>query len=398
MLVNIFENLIDCVMLDGRIVYNDGFHVRFWHYREMIGQSLHQRSKFFTVNRLEKIVKYEFDISISRSELRQFVEDCIAKDPGKNGAGNTLGVVSEVGKLLPTYLASIYPHFDEFYLRDGTYVWGPAQAETLEALKVFKDEYEAGTFYKDFFTATTPSDYLQLFNAGLTGAMIYDAAFGRVWNVAKDFAKVSGLNAEDALGVAVLTDDDGMWHGKQEMNFWSATLFNPEISDEKLDRILTIMDYTCTPEVQDIINLGFEGVDYVVNEDGSKTITREVDDEGNFVAMVDKYKSFFFWAWLEILWDNYDQNNPSIPTWTTDLVSQAYQLRAESTDIAYIDFDLKTFTGAYFDKVKSIDVSAELCEVILMDGDIETNWQNWVNSKMAIIEPTIEELNETLLK
>ena len=68
------------------------------------------------------------------------------------------------------------------------------------------------------------------------------------------------------------------------------------------------------------------------------------------------------------------------------------------TDIAYIDFDLKTFTGAYFDKVKSIDVSAELCEVILMDGDIETNWQNWVNSKMAIIEPTIEELNETLLK
>ena len=63
----------------------------------------------------------------------------------------------------------------------------------------------------------------------------------------------------------------------------------------------------------------------------------------------------------------------------------------------YIDFGLQTFSGTYYDKVKSISVPNELCEVILMDGDIEQNWQNWVSSKMSIIEPTLEEINASLI-
>lgn len=344
-----------------------------------------------------KALGYDFDMSISRAELDQFIADCKQMDPGGNGAGNTLGMVSETSKLLPVYLSSVYPYYDVFFNDGEAYVWGPAQEGTLEALKRFKAAYDAGTFYKDFFTASAPSDYQHLFNAGLSGAMLYDAAFGRVWNVSKEFAKASGRKAEECIGLAVLTDDEGVYHGKEVTNFWSATLFNPDISAEKLDRILAIMDYTCRPEVQDLINLGFEGTDYVVRADGTKEITREQDAEGNYVALVDKYKSFFYWAWLAILWDNYDQNNPSIPSWSTDLVAEAYQLKAQGTDIARIDFALQTFSGPYYDKAKSLDLSAELCELILMDGDIESNWKKWVDSKMSIINPTLEELNGALL-
>ena len=111
----------------------------------------------------------------------------------------------------------------------------------------------------------------------------------------------------------------------------------------------------------------------------------------------DRYKSFFYWAWLAILWDNYDQNNPSIPEWSTDLVREAYELKAQGTDIARIDFALETFSGPYYDKAKSIDLPSELCELILMDGDLESNWRKWVDSKMSIIEPTLKELNSALL-
>ena len=39
------------------------------------------------------------------------------------------------------------------------------------------------------------------------------------------------------------------------------------------------------------------------------------------------------------------------------------------------------------------DYSTELCNLITMPGNIEENWKNWIDSKMPIIQPVLDELN-----
>lgn len=343
-------------------------------------------------------VGIEVGNTISLAELAQLSKAFSEQDPGGNGAGKTVGFASTPTNVLNTYLSVYSPSYANFYKKDGSYVWGPADPKTLEGLKALKTAIDDEVIYRDFFTAKAPADYLQLFYAGKTGIINHMAAYGMVYQVAKDFGKANpDLNPEEAVGVCVPVDDAGMWHGQEATNYWAASLFNPSIDDEKMDRILALMDYVSTQEGQDIINIGFEGKDYT-KENDQITITRDLDSEGNFIPMSDSYKSFFFWAWFTVLWDNYDVNNPSIPDYVKETVSDLYQVRAASTDISMVDFDLLTFSAPNIDKSRSIKIDEELTQVVLKDGDLEQNWNEWVKSKEPIINPSLDELNEAFAK
>lgn len=42
----------------------------------------------------------------------------------------------------------------------------------------------------------------------------------------------------------------------------------------------------------------------------------------------------------------------------------------------------------------NMDLSEEYAQLILKDGDLETNWRNWVDEKMQLVQPLLDELNE----
>ena len=43
------------------------------------------------------------------------------------------------------------------------------------------------------------------------------------------------------------------------MNFYGSIIFSPTITDEEFERAMDILDFCCTEEGQEIINMGFEG-------------------------------------------------------------------------------------------------------------------------------------------
>lgn len=71
-----------------------------------------------------------------------------------------------------------------------------------------------------------------------------------------------GVNSDDLVHTAIVLGDDGKYRNLDQVNFWSAVIFSPDISKEKFERIMDFMEYTTSKEGQLTVNLGFEGTDW----------------------------------------------------------------------------------------------------------------------------------------
>lgn len=41
-----------------------------------------------------------------------------------------------------------------------------------------------------------------------------------------------------------------------------------------------------------------------------------------------------------------------------------------------------------------MDLGDEYAKLILKDGDLEANWNAWVEEKMAVVQPVLDQLNQ----
>ena len=91
---------------------------------------------------------------------------------------------------------------------------------------------------------------------------------------------------EDQVTAAFLPcDSEGQYSESHDLNM-SAIYFGANVSDEKLDRILSLLDYLCSPEGLMLRRWGMEGVDYVL-ENGKPVSLLE-----NGTTLYDKYPSY----------------------------------------------------------------------------------------------------------
>lgn len=338
-----------------------------------------------------KKLGYTIGDTITYSQIEQMNKDFVSKDPGGNGPGNTVGLAGLPVDMLNMFMYKYDLNYNTFYKKDDAYVWGASEQGTLDGLKYVQGLYKNGTIYKDFYTAKSEVDVLSLLYSGKTGMIVTASHFGRWPQIMSEFTAANPtLNADDTLGAAVYTDDQGVYHGVEATNYYASSVFNPNLADDKFDRILTIMNDITSPESQTFIQLGTEGKDYTKN--GNQiTITRPKDDKGNFKAMADINKSFYFWCLLTILWDNFDVSNPAIPQNYRDTCTRFYQIRAKG-DLRRLDFNLLTFSAPNFNKL-SIVYQDEFTQLLLKDGDLQQNFDAWVSSKKPMIDQALAELN-----
>lgn len=43
---------------------------------------------------------------------------------------------------------------------------------------------------------------------------------------------------------------------------------------------------------------------------------------------------------------------------------------------------------------RALPATKEYAQLILKEGDLETNWKNWVDEKMQLVQPFLDELNQ----
>jgi putative aldouronate transport system substrate-binding protein len=318
------------------------------------------------------------------------------KDPGNLGA-DLLPMSIEatnMGQLLPQqiYTRSIREVF--YKGGDGKYHWGPADEQTLEGLRLYKQIYDEGLLDPEFYTLEKSfGDQYKFYYEGNVGMVTADGMAGRMTLFEDNLRDSLELNYDDVVHLAQMVGNDGKYHQAEQSNYWASVIFSPTIEDKVFERSMDMIDLQASPEGQRLVNMGFEGIDWEYDADGGYVNLLE---DGQSLSKKYPSANGVFGASL-CLGDNFAFESPASKKEYRDAVAHFYQLRdqlgQDNSTFVDIDYDVYFYSSPARNQATMV-LADEYAQLILMPGDLETNWRNWVNDKMLIIQPVLDELNE----
>jgi len=165
--------------------------------------------------------------------------------------------------------------------------------------------------YYEQVSANTGDTYNK-YKAGQVGIYYENLSLTNYTNLRKDY-KTNHPNAteaelDDALAFMKVKGPDGKYHLEGTDNWFSMTMFNDNISDTKMNKILDILDYLLGEEGTKLAVYGIEGYDYEVV--GGKIQLLESgwmkDKDGNYVNKVNGAKYLRYMATLGYDTQGYD--------------------------------------------------------------------------------------------
>ena len=280
----------------------------------------------------------------------------------------------------------------QFYKdENGQYQWGPASEDTLTGLKLLKEAYDDGLLNPEFYSYTGTEAEEDFYIAGIAGLSVYMGMASYLDMTASYIENNLGTTYDDIVHTALILGEDGNYHAPELINYAGYMMFRPDIETEKFERFMDLIDYAATDEGQMTIRMGFQGTDWDYDADGNiQTLLPEGESARS------KYPSIYpIYHRLVIMSDDFTLINPAYKKEYRDRIIQMYTLKneyASDTSIAPVDWDVSLHSSDAMSRI-SFDWGNEYATIILQDGDLETNWRNWVDSYSYIIDPVLEELN-----
>lgn len=344
----------------------------------------------------------EIKDTYSPSELEEIATKFKEMDPGN--VGSQLVPISirtyDVPKIYP---GTVFPesiNVGDGYYKDenGQFQWAPADERTLEGLEKYQNLYNSGLLDPEFYTLTRWEGTEKFYIGGTAGIVLDDGMCSMIENRMKDgLQKNLGLDPDEVLHIAQLVGEDGKYHYREDMNFYGSIIFSPNLTDEEFERAMDILDFCSTEEGQEIINMGFEGEDWELDENGDYVSLLPEEITGNASSVLgSKYPSADVFFGGIILGDDFQFVSPNYDKETRETVSHFYKLRNELSDETTLlprDYDLEFYSSRAKTQA-NMDLSEEYAQLILKEGDLETNWKNWVDEKMQLVQPLLDELNQ----
>ena len=344
----------------------------------------------------------EIKDTYSPSELEEIATKFKEMDPGN--VGSQLVPISirtyDVPKIYP---GTVFPesiNVGDGYYKDenGQFQWAPADERTLEGLEKYQNLYTSGLLDPEFYTLTRYEGTEKFYIGGTAGIVLDDGMGYMIQSRMEDgLQKNLGLDPDEALHIAQLVGEDGKYYYREDMNFYGSIIFSPDITDEQFERAMDILDFCCTEEGQEIINMGFEGEDWELDENGEYVSLLPNEITGNASSILgSKYPSADVFFGGTILGDDFQFVTPNYTKETRDIISHFYELRDELSDETTLlprEYDYEFYSSRAKTQA-NMDLSEEYAQLILKDGDLETNWKNWVDEKMQLVQPLLDELNQ----
>ncbi|GAB1155910.1 MULTISPECIES: extracellular solute-binding protein [Paenibacillus] len=337
-------------------------------------------------------VGFELKDAYTTSELMEYAQLVKDKDPGK--VGNKLVPLSyNADDALTNIVVANSEHArveSAFYKgEDGKYHWGPADPETLTGLKLMQEAYQKGLLNPEFYTwkNSEGSDNFRVNGVAAVTSLGGLASYRQ--DMDTQMKKNLGVDSDELVHTAIVVGDDGKYRNLEQVNYWSATIFSPDISDEKFERIMDLMDYSISEEGQLLLNMGFKDKDWKYGENNELV---SLLPEGT--TLEDKYPSRF--EGLYLLGDDFSMINPAIKQEYRDRAVKHFQDKAklgtEGGALATYDWDVQLYDSKAKNQA-TFEYQNEYANLILKSGDLEANWKEWVNSKMSLVQPVLDELN-----
>jgi len=331
------------------------------------------------------------------SELMEFARLVKEKDPGNVG-DKLIPIAENTNHAVDLFVARNSTYFNHFYKdKDGQYKWGGASEDTLRGLKLFSEAYRSGLLAQDFYTVKN-EEHGAYFNVqGIAGATFFQAPTSNLQPYYNDFKNNLGIDPYDNIILATVLGEDGYYHQLDLINFWGTIIFSPNIKDEVFERYMDILDYNATREGYIITNMGLKDVDWTYDASGNIISLYDEEKEGKPLAgTTGKYPSWGYLLGSIILFDDFAFDNPNTDERLRELSKKVYRERTEIATpetFTAIDWDYYTYDSPSKRRAE-IDYYTEYANLITQSGDIEENWRKWVDSKMPLIQPVLDELNE----
>jgi putative aldouronate transport system substrate-binding protein len=325
------------------------------------------------------------------SELVDLARKIKAADPGRVGPSFAPIVISK---------SSIYSQFARAnnenlmpYYWDSassSYKWGAAAPETLTSLKILSAAYREGLIDQQFYTMQIDDNLGYFWTTGQSAITATSGMAFRMQEIEQHLQADLGVNYDTAVEVIPLLGEDGNYHATQSLNYWGAVIFSPHISDAKMERYLSMMDYSCTEEGQLRLRMGIKGVDWDTGNNGAL-----VSKLSPGTSLADKYAIDPVYSAIMILHDDFQFINPSYKAAFRNKTKELYEIRQKyatpQTFPLEPDYNV-IFHSSRAASIATLEYNDEFAALIVKPGDIEANWRAWVNEKMPLIQPVLDEL------
>lgn len=316
-------------------------------------------------------------------------------DLGKAGKANVMGMAATHDYAALAFLGSNNNNYRNFYKNeDGEYVCGYRDEATLIGVNEYARAYREGILHPNFY-AHKSDDIDSYFLTGKTG--IYFSGWGSSYpNFKTKFEDANpGLDADECIGLFTLAGKDGVLRTRANTNFYGGVYFNPDIDEEKFERILTMIDWISSEEGTRIINYGLEGKDHKVNDDGSIEILLEKTENGTYPAINSLYNSWNLFETIASV-KHFDLNiNIEELEELNNMLSS--KINAEKNEIEPLDIAMQFYAG---DKYKSFmaanDFDSMVTQIIMSDGDVTEKWNKKIDSMKSSIDDVLKEINADL--
>jgi hypothetical protein len=275
------------------------------------------------------------------------------------------------GKAIPGYL-------DEKYM--------------IPALTWLRRAYAEGVLDPELTTERNATEVK--FSQGIFGALNH--VVGSYWynNVAvtKFGASNPGLDPKKVVGViAALAPRKGERQYHIPATDSCGTMFRDDLSNEKLERILLMDDWMLSTEGQLFINMGFEGVDYAKNTDGSYKKLHNEDLIVKYPSF--RFKSFPAWAW--------DFEHYEDPSFSADLKQLGLDWQKKA-NAAAVDTGVNLIANMRSTperKAFTFNYNAKLTEIITGKDSVEAMYQAFAAEAYANgVQKVIDSVNKAISK
>ena len=323
----------------------------------------------------------------------------ITDDPGKNGAGNTAGLVMAPWAFPHAAVLFIGPVVAEgnetcSYIKgaDGKYVWPPSLPAYKDNVLKTYNLYKDGVIWKDNVQFKAGED-TDLFKAGRAFAKYAGGANG-FNDLCPALLKAGLIKTAADVGPAIITFDSKFYLTQTE-DFWTVTAFSNKVDDAKLERVLSLWNYLNSKDGQLLQWLGFKDKDYTLNADGTVKILWLKDAKTDL--WINPYSEIrtgeFTMAGLT------PPTNPANPAYGALCDKQIQDYIAKSgLVIKPLDYKVSFFSAPNKDKFGTFgsDCKAKLTEFLQAsktEAEMGANWDAWVTSMMPKVQPVLDEIN-----
>lgn len=339
-----------------------------------------------------KQVGIEIGESVTVDQLAEYVKRCV--EANLSGADRTLGISGTAANVLTELMFAYNSGWNTFVKTEAGYEWGPTLSSTFNGLSKIRELYENGVIDPDFYL-DAKADAKNKFATGLSAVLFEDGTcvqyLQRKNEMLAAHPEITG-NIWDTIGTTTIVDDNGVWNGKESFNYWTLTIFKPDIDEKVQKRILEVLDYVSTKEAQEIINMGIPGKDWTTDGNGEYVNLREVQEDGTYLDIKKVYNSIFFWYVVSVLPDDFQFANPGNDKEVREMVADAYSFRGQFDYLA-CDPDYEFYTSDAKSQY-SINFTDEAVRAILSENaKTQETWQDFIDANRALWEPLLNELN-----